>query len=57
MSLKDTIRLDVVEGNLTAPTAIYDYKFGASGLTASRIAEILQVGGFPSNTPVFEIRP
>ncbi len=35
--LKGTIRLDVVEGPLTNPSAVFDYKFGNAVLTPTRI--------------------
>jgi hypothetical protein len=54
---RGSVRLDVVEGNLQSPVAVYDFKFGASGLSQGRINRILSIGGFPTNTPVIEIRP
>jgi hypothetical protein len=53
--IKGSVILDVVEGNPRSPTAIYDYKFNGATLTAERTAEILHVGGFPSNTPIIEV--
>jgi hypothetical protein len=57
-----SIRLDVVEGPLSAPTAVYDLKTGSATLTPGRIAEIrshLPNGGrLPDGSlvPVIEIR-
>ena len=53
---KGSIRLDVVDGPLNNPTQVFDFKFGQSGLSESRIDNIYsQVGS--SNFPVTEIRP
>jgi RHS repeat-associated protein len=55
---RGSIRLDVVEGPLSTPRAIYDLKTGTAALTKSRIAEIrshLPAGC--SNTPIYEVRP
>jgi hypothetical protein len=54
---RGSVRLDVVEGDLQLPAAVYDFKFGVSGLSQGRINRILSVGRFPPNTPVIEIRP
>jgi hypothetical protein len=53
-----SVRLDVVEGDLLAPTAIYDLKTGSATLTAARIAQIRSnlPPGYQS-IPVLEIRP
>ncbi len=56
-NIAGSIRLDVVEGPLTNPTAIYDLKTGTAELTNSRIAEIrshLPNGG--AGVPIVEIR-
>ena len=52
-----SVRLDVVEGPLDAPTAAYDLKTGSAALTPARITQIQ--GELPggSNVPVREIRP
>jgi hypothetical protein len=52
-----SIRLDVVEGRLTAPTNVWDYKFGNATLSQSRITQIQN--GIPNGTsvPVWEIKP
>lgn len=52
-----SIRLDVVEGDLLNPSAIFDYKFGRSGLSPARIDQIRGVGGFADDVPIWEIRP
>jgi hypothetical protein len=51
-----SIRLDVVEGDLNAPIAIYDYKFFGAQLTLDRILEIRQVGQFGPNVPITEVK-
>ena len=54
---RGSVRLDVVEGPLNAPTAIYDFKMGSAALSPARINQIR--GHFPgggSNVPVLEIR-
>jgi hypothetical protein len=56
MPTRDSVILDVVDGPLGNPTAIYDYKFGAAGLTPARIGQIRTVTGF-QNTPVIQVRP
>jgi hypothetical protein len=52
MPTKGSVILDVVEGNLENPTAVYDYKFGISGLTKARISQIRNVAGFNSDVPI-----
>lgn len=56
MPTKGSVVLDVVEGPVNNPTAIYDYKFGMKGLTNSRILQIRGVTGF-QNAPITEVRP
>jgi RHS repeat-associated protein len=51
-----SVRLDVIEGSVRNPTAIYDYKFGAAGLTQKQINKIQNVGGY-HNVPIIEVRP
>jgi RHS repeat-associated protein len=53
-----SVRLDVVEGGITTPTAVYDLKTGQAGLSASRITEIRShlPEGY-RNIPVIELRP
>jgi hypothetical protein len=55
---RGSVRLDVVEGPLTAPTAIYDLKTGSARLTADRIAQIRShlPEGY-RDIPVIEVRP
>jgi hypothetical protein len=51
-----SVRLDVVEGDIWSPTAIYDFKFGSAKLTPARIQQI--VNHLPkSNVPVTQIKP
>jgi hypothetical protein len=51
-----SVRLDVLEGSIRNPTAIYDYKFGTAGMTPARINQIRNVGGYP-NVPIVTVRP
>ncbi|MFN9640423.1 MAG: polymorphic toxin-type HINT domain-containing protein [Pirellula sp.] len=55
--LKGTIRLDVVEGPLNNPTAIFDYKFGNAILSPNRINQIRNGAGLGPNVPVLPVRP
>jgi RHS repeat-associated protein len=52
-----SVRLDVLEGNVANPTAIYDYKFGTSGLTPGRINQIRTIGGYGPGVPIIPVRP
>ena len=53
---RGAVRLDVVEGQLSMPTAVYDLKTGSASLSASRIRQIQ--GHLPSaSIPIHEIRP
>jgi len=51
-----SVRLDVVEGPLTAPTAVYDLKTGGATLTPARIQQIQQHVPGGASVPVIEIR-
>jgi RHS repeat-associated protein len=55
--LEGSVRLDVVEGPLASPTAVYDYKFGSGRLSQFRIGQIRARAGLGSNVPVLEVRP
>jgi hypothetical protein len=57
MTTTGSIRLDVVEGPLTNPTRIWDYKFGQATLSPSRVTTIRD--GIPNgaNVPVMMVRP
>lgn len=55
--LKGSVRLDVVEGKIASPIAVYDFKFGKRGLTPGRIARIRQQAGLGNGVPVHEVRP
>lgn len=55
--LKGTIRLDVVEGPLNNPTAIFDYKFGNAVLSPNRINQVRNGGGLGPNVPVLPVHP
>jgi hypothetical protein len=51
-----SVRLDVVEGPLTAPSAGFDLKTGGATLTPTRIQQFQQhIPGGP-NVPIIEIR-
>jgi RHS repeat-associated protein len=51
-----SVRLDVVEGPLTGPTAVYDLKTGSATLTPARIQQIQRHIPGGGNVPVIEIR-
>jgi hypothetical protein len=51
-----SVRVDVVEGPLTAPTKIYDLKTGGAKLNSSRIEQIQQHVPGGSSVPVIEVR-
>jgi RHS repeat-associated protein len=59
---KGSVRLDVVEGPLDAPTAVYDLKTGAAGLSPARIRQIREhlpnSGRLPNGQliPIIEVR-
>lgn len=55
--LKGSVRLDVVEGPPSNPTAVYDYKFGAAQLSPTRVAQIQRVAGINSNIPITGVKP
>ena len=57
MPLKGSIKLDVVEGELNAPTTVFDYKFGGAKLTPGRIDEIRSGAGLGADVPVIEVKP
>jgi hypothetical protein len=52
-----SVRLDVLEGNVANPNAIYDYKFGASGLSNGRINQIQTVTGYGPSVPIIPVHP
>jgi RHS repeat-associated protein len=52
-----SIRVDVVEGPLNAPTAVYDLKTGSATLSPARVEQIQSHLPGGSNVPVQEIRP
>jgi hypothetical protein len=52
-----SIRLDVAEGNLKNPTAIYDHKFFGATLTPERIQQIQRVGKFGPDVPIIPVYP
>jgi hypothetical protein len=50
-----SVRVDVVEGRVNAPTAVYDLKTGSATLTPARIQQLQQhILGWPN---VIEVRP
>jgi hypothetical protein len=57
MSIRGSVRLDVVEGNPANPTHVFDYKFGYNnrGLTPAREAQIRRVAGLQQNIPIDEV--
>jgi hypothetical protein len=55
--LKGAIRLDVVEGPLNNPTAVYDYKFGNAVLSPSRVIQIRSGAGLSPGVPVNAVHP
>jgi hypothetical protein len=62
-NVSGSVRLDVVEGTLHSPTAIYDFKTGARGLDTARIRQIRShlpnSGNLPNGNPIpiVEVRP
>jgi hypothetical protein len=54
--LAGSIRLDVVEGPLGAPTQAWDYKFGKATLSQTRILQI-RTGTSSPTLPVTEVKP
>jgi len=52
-----SVRVDVVEGPVDAPTAAYDLKTGSATLTSSRIRQIQMHLPGGANVPVIEIHP
>ncbi|MCB9933083.1 MAG: RHS repeat-associated core domain-containing protein [Planctomycetes bacterium] len=57
MPVKGSVRLDVVDGPLDSPTAVYDYKFGGARLKPARINRIRQVAGIGPHVPIHEVKP
>lgn len=54
---RGAVRLDVVEGPLNAPTAVFDFKTGSATLSPARINQIRgHLPGGGSNVPILEIR-
>jgi RHS repeat-associated protein len=56
-NLPGSIRIDVGEGTVNAPTAVYDLKTGQATLKPQRIQQIQSHLPNGSNVPVTEIRP
>lgn len=54
---KGSVRLDVVNGPVNAPTAVFDLKTGSAALTPARIQQIQSHLPGGSAVPVTEIRP
>ena len=52
-----SVRLDVVEGPINAPTSVFDLKTGSSTLTSSRIQQIQSQIPGGSGVPVLPIAP
>ena len=57
MPTKGSILLDVVEGPVTAPTQVFDYKFGGATLKPPRIVQIRAGAGLGPGVPVIEVKP
>jgi len=57
MTTTGSIRLDVVEGPLTNPTHVWDYKFGQATLSSSRTTQIQS--GIPNggNVSILMVKP
>ena len=55
--LKGSVRLDVVEGPLANPTAVFDYKFGNAVLTPTRVNVIRNAAGLHVSVPVTAVHP
>jgi hypothetical protein len=49
--------MTVVEGPLTNPTAVFDYKFGNAVLTPNRINQIRNGVGLGPNVPITPVHP
>jgi hypothetical protein len=55
-STKGAVIVDAVYGSKTAPTAVYDYKFGGATLSKSRINELRQ--HLPKSCQsIYEVKP
>jgi len=52
-----SVRLDVIEGPLQSPTAVYDLKTGSATLTPSRVEQIQSNLPNGNNVPVYQVRP
>ena len=52
-----SVRLDVVEGPLTSPTFVWDYKFGQATLSQSRITQIQNSIPNGANVPILMVKP
>jgi hypothetical protein len=57
MPIRGSVRLDVVEGPLSNPTAVWDYKFGNARLTQDRINQIQATAGIRPSVPIEAVRP
>lgn len=55
--MKGSVTIDVVEGPVDNPTAVFDYKFGDAVLDADREAQMIRVAGLSPSCPVHEIKP
>lgn len=54
---RGSVRLDVVEGSLLAPAAVYDFKTGGATLTPSRIEQIrAHLPSAGQGAPILEVR-
>jgi hypothetical protein len=57
MGTNSSVRLDVVDGPLASPNAVYDYKFGNATLSANRVVQIRNGAGLGPQVPVIEVKP
>ena len=56
-STRGSVRLDVVDGPIGNPIAIYDYKFGGAVLTGGRAGQIRAGAGVADDIPVIQVKP
>jgi len=57
MPLKGSIKLDVVEGEVKGPTAVFDYKFFDAELTPPRVDQIRSGTNLGADVPIIEVKP
>jgi hypothetical protein len=60
VNLKGSVRLDVVEGPVQSPTAVYDFKFTVNPnpvMSPSRITKIRTEAGLAATVPIEPVHP